>query len=236
MIAGSSGRLPGLLVQLIAARGARACVAAQQVDCEYLHSLGAAEAIDHNRVSFSSAFGSRKSQPLDAVLDCVGAEPMADAIHSTLGAAYVSLASPSLQRLEEDGAASVLRDQWRRWRNGATDDEAGATAWRADSSAARALEEVLGMIDSGELLPPPEANAVMETAEQFAEYVSWSRDTESGGRYGFPGDSIWIEASEEKNAKSKPQRLWTTLGGDAANLAFIDTPRIRLDADEDVEN
>ena len=96
-------RVPGGAVsQLATARGVRTCVAAQSGACQQLLSLGAAEVIDHNVVSFCAAFGSRKGRILDAVLDCVGVEGTPEAIRTALGASYVSLASPSLQRLQEE--------------------------------------------------------------------------------------------------------------------------------------
>ena len=219
LIAGSSGRLPELLVQLVAARGARPYVAAHRDACDRLRSLGAAEVIDHDAISFSSAFGARR-RPLDAVLDCVGVEGNADAIHAALGAAYVSLASPSLQRLEEGGALALIRSRWRKWRS-SDDGLEGASIWRPDDVAGRALEEVIALIEQGELQPPPEANVALEMTEQFREFVSWARDTESGLRYGFPGESMWAEAADGE-VPAPPERLWSTLGGDPLNLAYID--------------
>ena len=226
LITGSSGRLPGLLVQLATARGVRTCVAAQSGACQQLLSLGAAEVIDHNVVSFSAAFGSRKGQILDAVLDCVGVEGTPEAIRTALGASYVSLASPSLQRLQEDGALAVAQVRWRQWRKSGGNEHESATIWRPDANAARALSEVLELVEEGRVVPPPEANAALETLEQFGEFVSWARDTESGRRYGFPGESIWPAAygGDGDVAARKPKKLWTTLGGYADNLAFIEVP------------
>jgi hypothetical protein len=55
--------------------------------------------------------------------------------------------------------------------------------------------------------------------------VSWARDTESGRRYGFPGESIWPAAYGDGDVAARtPKKLWTTLGGYADNLAFIEVP------------
>jgi NADPH:quinone reductase-like Zn-dependent oxidoreductase len=241
LVAGSSGRLPSLLVELIAARGARPCVAAHKQACERLRGLGASEVIDHDDLSFSSSFGVRQSdqQPLDAVLDCVGAESSPDPIRRALGAAYISLASPPLRRLEENGAVEAVKERWRQWQSGRQQEEegggggrgvAGATIWRADELAAEALREVLQYIEDGKVAPPPAANLALETIEIYNEYINWARDSESGLRYGFPGDSIWPEegGEEEESAgfdvrRSRVQRLRSAFGS-PSNLELIYMP------------
>jgi NADPH:quinone reductase-like Zn-dependent oxidoreductase len=232
LVAGSSGRLPDLLVQILAARGARACVAAQRDASDRLCALGAAEVIDHDELSFSTAFGARKSQPLDAVLDVVGSESASDSIHKTLGAAYVSLASPALRRLETEGALAALRMRWRQLGETQADGLNGASIWTPDATACDALREVLQLIEEGKVAPPPEANAALETMEQYSEFLNWSRDSETGLRCGFPGVSMWPAEEEEsddggglisRGRGGQPQRMWTMLGN-ASNLEYIQMP------------
>ena len=172
-IAGSSGRLPGLLVQIAAARGIRTCVAARCDASKRLREMGAAEVIDHDAVSFSTAFGARKSQPLDAVFDCIGVEAEgAAATNEALGATYVSLASPSLIRLQADGAMGVLRAQWQQWRGGGAEGQQkkDKAIWCPDELAANALREVIALIADGRVEPPPEANAALEELDQCARH------------------------------------------------------------------
>ena len=149
LVAGSSGRLPPLLVELLVARGARPCVAAKKEACERLRRLGA-EVVDHDVTSFALALGGRKNQPLDAILDCVGAEMLPEHISAALGAAYVSVASPELVALEQDGALAGLRARWAR-RN--QPKYKGARVWSADGLAAASLGEVLALIEGGQVRP-----------------------------------------------------------------------------------
>ena len=199
LIAGSSGRLPALLVQVLAARGARVCVAAQDEATRKLLQLGAAEVIDHNRQSFLTVLGERKTRPLDAVLDCLGAE-QAEArreLKEQTGAAYVSLAPPELTTLQERGAFDVLASRWKLWRGseqnsggaGGAIAAGGGRVWTADETAAEALSEVLRLIEDGSVEPPAEANTNAELVQQYLEYVNWARDAENGLRWGFPGDA-----------------------------------------------
>ena len=199
LIAGSSGRMPALLVQMLAARGTRVCVAAQG-KATRLRELGAAEVIDHNEQSFMSVLAERRNRPLDAVLDCVGAEDAAAAqLQQQAGAAYVSLASPGLTTLLERGALAGFSAQmrsWRRQQQPETDTDAPARVWEADETAAEALREVLAFIEAGTVVPPAEANGAAELMECYLEHVTWARDAETGLRFGFPGKSMWPSAPQ----------------------------------------
>ena len=216
VIAGSSGRLPMLLYQLLAARGAKPCMAAQPAASEELGRLGVGEIVDHDRQSFTDLFGGEATDGVDAVLDCVGVELhngevlreqnggtttcrlshvarwqvcTNDHVYPHPGAAYASLASPALRRLEQEGAFAVLRAAW--GQRGSDEEHNEQSVWLADAAAAAAIAEVLTLIEEGNIEPPPEANLVRETWDQYMEFVSWARDTESGLRYGFPGPSMW---------------------------------------------
>lgn len=213
VVAGSSGRLPGLLVQLIAARGARAWVAAQRDAVGRLRELGAAEVVDHDCESFSMVYGGRRSTPLDAVLDCVGAEQESNSIHQALGSVYVSVASPALRSLEEEGAFALAKARWAAVCGKPADQVARrGRVWTAGALAAEALTEVLELIEDGAVAPPAEANLMAETAAQFLEFLTWARDTETGGRYGFPGPSMWDEGAAEGGSRPV-EKGWTTIAG-----------------------
>ena len=178
VIAGSSGRLPSLLVQLLAARGACVYVAAQDDErtLDSLRRLGAAKVFNHQKESFSAELATA-----DVVLDCVGLEASSQCLTQTMGAIYVSAASPELRRLEADGVAAGLTGWWdRRGRAGA--DGSQSSIWKADELAASALREILELIEAGKIEPPGEAIAAKELSEQYIEYVTWARDVDSGLR------------------------------------------------------
>ena len=185
--------------QMLAARGTRVCVAAQG-KATRLRELGAAEVIDHNEQSFMSVLAERRNRPLDAVLDCVGAEDVAAAqLQQQAGASYVSLASPGLTTLLERGALAGFSAQmrsWRRQQQPETDTDAPARVWEADETAAEALREVLAFIEAGTVVPPAEANGAAELMECYLEHVTWARDAETGLRFGFPGKSMWPSAPQ----------------------------------------
>lgn len=182
VIAGSSGRLPSLLTQVLASRGARPVVAAAEADAPALLELGAQMCIEHNVESFSDALGKA-----DAVVDCVGREDETEWLQERLGAAYVSAASPGLLALANEGAFSSLRSWGQRWGK----PPPAQPVWSADAVAAEALQEVLGLIEDGKVAPPAEANGASELTQCYLEYINWARDSETGGRFGFPGESMW---------------------------------------------
>lgn len=186
LIAGSSGRLPALLVQVLASRGARVCVAAQD-DARQLERLGADEIINHNEESFSTVLAGRRNRPLDAVLDTVGAENPSN-LRQESGAAYVSLAPPGLLRLCEEGAGSAISSFLSRW---GQPPSPAQSVWVADELACASMREMLALIEGGQLEPPPVANEGLELTQQYFEFVNWARDAETGGRWGFPGESMW---------------------------------------------
>ena len=200
LVAGSSGRLPGLLVQVLRSRGARVSVAAQD-DGRQLRDLGADEIIRHNEDNFLTVVAERRNRPLDAVLDTVGAEEPMN-MRQQVGCAYVSLAPPGLLRLCEEGAPAVLSGWMEQWGKPA---RTAQRVWVADELACQSLREVLELIDDGQLTPPPEANEKLELTQQYLEYVNWARDAETGLRWGFPGESMW---PEEKEAPVPPAVRW----------------------------
>ena len=189
LVAGSSGRLPTLLVQVLAARGVRVCVAAQDAGSEML-GFGASEVINHNEYSFLTALAERRNRPLDAVLDCVGQEVAPQVLREHAGAAYVSLAPPTLLRLCTEGAPTLVGEWLGRWGKPARPVQ---RVWVADALARESMLEVLDLIEDGRLRPPAEANLAAEVGQQYLEYVNWARDAETGLRWGFPGDSQWAE-------------------------------------------
>ena len=147
------------------------------------------------------------------MLDCVGAEQEANSIHQALGSVYVSVASPVLRSLEEEGAFALAKAQWASLRAKPDEQAAGrGRVWTAGALAAEALAEVLELIEVGAVAPPDEANLAVETASQFLEFLTWARDTETGGRYGFPGPSMWDEGAAEGGSRPV-ERGWTTIAG-----------------------
>ncbi|EOD30738.1 hypothetical protein EMIHUDRAFT_232557 [Emiliania huxleyi CCMP1516] len=125
---------------------------------------------------------------LSAVVDVVGREEEPGWVREALGCAYVSAASPALLSLSEDGALAAARGWQRRW--GRRPHE-GRRVWRADDRAAEALSEAMALLESGKLTPPAEASAASETGMQYLEFLRWPRDSETGRRFGFPGERIY---------------------------------------------
>ena len=153
--------------------------------------------VDHNERSFCEHFGAA-----DAVIDCVGreADVHAKELREAMGAVYVSAAPPTLIHLEEDGALARLKLWGRRWwptggntiaAQSEAQEQADQAVWVSDEAAGKALEEVLDLIEQGRLPPPKEANAMGEIGELYMEWLTWARDTDTGRRCGFPGDSLW---------------------------------------------
>ena len=189
VVAGSSGRLPALLVQVLVARGAQPCVASAPDQVVALRQLGACDVVDHNVDSFCETLGSA-----DAVVDCVGREEDTEWLRREFGAAYISAASPGLLALENDGALQQLT----RWRaSWGRPEHDGQNIWAADELAAEAMVEVLSLIENGSVAPPPETNRATELTKQYMEYIQWARDAETGLRLGFPGQSMWDEDAKE---------------------------------------
>ena len=208
LVAGSSGRLPELLVQVLAARGAHAMVAAaSDADAARLTALGARAAVNYNVESFVDAM-----VEADAVVDCVWREPQPSRLRDGFGgAAYVSVASPELMTLCDDGAIAMARSVRARW--GKPPQEIVPRVWTADGLAAAALEEVLSLIECGRVAPPAEANLAAELLAQYGEFLGWSRDADGGQRFGFPGDTLWLEAQEPPARRRLPPRRPRPSGG-----------------------
>ena len=208
VIAGSSGRLPSLLTQVLSARGARPVVAAAEADAPALLKLGAQRVFDHNSESFGDALGAA-----DAVVDCVGQEDETDWLQEQLGAAYVCAASPALLNLVNEGAVTTLRNFWdQRWGK----PPPAQPVWSADSLAAEALQEVLAMIDAGKVAPPAEANGALELTQCYQEYINWARDSETGRRFGFPGETMWpAELTPWEEEVEEQERMGGGSGGGA---------------------
>lgn len=202
VIAGSSGRLPTLLAGVLTARGVDTYVAAKDgAEVSALQRIGVHEdnVVDHNAVSFCEAFGSA-----DAVIDCVGREQDASAreLRRAFGAVYVSAAPPALTTLETDGALAQLKTWGKRWwpargNDAAAQREGPQAVWVSDAAAGDALREILSLIDQGRLEPLEEANEYAEVGELYMEWLTWARDTETGLRCGFPGESLWPNAPPE---------------------------------------
>ena len=198
VIAGSSGRMPALLTQVLSARGVETRVAAQAgTKAQTWLDLGAKQVVDHNTVVFSEAFESA-----DAVIDCVGRENNAELLRDTMGAIYVSAAPPALLALESEGALAQIKAWSSRWssmwggsdrreQEYQSDGESAACVWSADEAAGEALREALALVEHGRLAPPQEANEVVEVGELYLEWLNWVRDAETGQRSGFPGESMW---------------------------------------------
>ena len=183
VVAGSAGALPALLVQLLAARGTRAVVAARAGDADRMRALGAA-VVDHN----ADAFATAAEGSIDAVIDTLGDEEAPDVIEAALGCTYVSAAPPRLRELASGGLVGALLAG-----NRGGDDEC---VWAADDAAAAALRDVLELADAGALTLPGEGwgtgpAAALELAEQYGEFLNWARDADTGLRCGFPGKDLW---------------------------------------------
>ena len=185
LIAGSTGRLPKLLVELLSARGARPCVAAAEGGADALQRAGASAVFNYHAESFTEQLA---GTGLSAVVDVVGREEEPGWVREALGCAYVSAASPALLSLSEDGALAAARGWQRRW--GRRPHE-GRRVWRADDRVAEALSEAMALLESGKLTPPAEASAASETGMQYLEFLRWPRDSETGRRFGFPGERIY---------------------------------------------
>ena len=185
VIAGSAGRLPAFLAEVLAARGAQPVVAvAEDAVPEFTGRFGVDCIVNHNRESFCSRVGAA-----DAVIDCIGREEETYFLRDAMGAVYVSAASPKLLTLASDGAFQQLQ----RWREtfGSPGQVTSKPVWSADALAAEALCEALDLVDSGMVALPEDINGVKELAQQYIEYTLWPRDTETGKRFGFPGESLW---------------------------------------------
>jgi hypothetical protein len=114
LVAGSAGRMPSLLVQLLRQCGVRAVVASRAKDADALTELGAERVIDHDCDSWAQLLSNEcvtllRTRPAAGVLDCVGEEEIPELVQEQLGATYVSLASPALKALIECAAAKMIR-------------------------------------------------------------------------------------------------------------------------------
>jgi len=191
VVAGSTGRLPAMLVQLLHERGADALVAGRSQDADVMRRMGAAAALDHNTQDWASLYGEGGGR-LHAVLDTLGCEESPELIEEYLDAKYVSLAPPPLRALVEDGAVAALRRRWQ--------PEPPGYAWLPDEPMLASLGEALRHLDEGALTAPREelGGQAAELASQYAEYIGWKRDGDTGKRLGFPGRDLWAPAAPSR--------------------------------------
>jgi hypothetical protein len=146
VVAGSTGRLPGLLSQMLRDAGCAPLVAGRAQDAEAVRARGA-EFLDHDDDSFAATCSVDDSSCVHAVLDVLGREEDPELVQEYMDARYVSLAPPALTRLADEGALAALRRRWgaRRERRAWLPSEAepvGATLLPR-------LEALLRSIDSG---------------------------------------------------------------------------------------
>ena len=197
LVAGSAGRMPSLLVQLLAACGARPVVAARAKDAERLSRIGADRVIDHDCDDWAALLCDEcsttrvctPSTRVSAVLDCVGDEEIPQFMEEQLGASYVSLAGPQLKALIEDGAFAAAANAFRRWR-----EPEPPCVWAADAAAGDALKAMLSLVDEGALSAPALVDESAELADEYSEAMGWARDQDTGLRFGFPGKDLWAAA------------------------------------------
>lgn len=183
-------------------------------DAEAVRSLGASF-LDHDVDSFG-AMDCR----VHAVLDALGREEDPELVQEYMDARYVSMPPPGLTRLCEEGALAVLR---RRWGAG---DRAESVPWLPDESEPAGaallarLAALLKSVDDGRIAPPqlPLGGVAQEMAYQYAEYLKWARDANSGLRFGFPGRDLWVvESGRAEFASSQNQ---------ASEVKYVASPPI----------
>ena len=235
VVAGSTGRLPGLLSQMLRDAGCAPLVAGRAPDAEAVRALGA-QFIDHDAASFAATAGG-----VHAVLDVLGREEDPELVQEYMDARYVSLAPPPLTRLADDGALAALRRRWgenkkprQPWLpNPADGDEqqppnkspVGSSATVTSpptppspsppppspppSQLLLDVEALLRRVDAGAVVPPPLplGGLTQELSAQYAEYLGWARDGDSGLRFGFPGRDLWAveDSGRPEFASSKNQ-------------------------------
>jgi len=189
LIAGSSGRMPYFLVELLTCCGRRPIVAARGSDMEALRKLGV-QTVNHDHDSFSTVLSKDR---IAAVFDCVGIEECPQVLQEQLGAHYVSLARPELTDLVMDGALmTAARAIRRRWQT-----PEPQCIWAASDEGGRALDSMLELAVQGRVTAPPAIDDVMDAADQYGEAISWVRDCDSGLRLGFPGKNLWTTSDPE---------------------------------------
>jgi len=216
LIAGSTGAMPALLVQLLRSRGADPIVAGFGATLEPLARLGA-ETWDVTDETFPDRLAQVAEQGrLDAVLDVIGREDEPMLLQERLGASYASLASSSLCRLVDEGvwcagpsvaaaagstsfgpSAFGLAPFGQAEGDGAEGRE--GCIWVDCGSARRALTESLALLEEGRIAPPPvtgwmAAGGIGELGTMYKEYLLWPRDCDTGKRQGFPGRDAWAGA------------------------------------------
>ena len=111
VVAGSTGRLPGLLTQVLRGAGCTPLVAGRAQDAEAVAALGG-EFLDHDSTSFAETCSAEDRSCVHAVLDVLGREEAPELVQEYMDAYYVSLAPPALTRLAEEGALAALRRRW----------------------------------------------------------------------------------------------------------------------------
>ena len=153
VVAGSTGRLSGLLSQMLREAGCAPLVAGRAQDAEAVRALGA-QFLDHDGDSFAATCSVDDGSCVHAVLDVLGREEDPELVQEYMDARYVSLAPPALTRLADEGALAALRRRWggrresrRPWLP-SEDEAVGATLLQE-------LEALLRSVDAGGIAPPP---------------------------------------------------------------------------------
>ena len=150
VVAGSTGRLPGLLTQMLRGAGCTPLVAGRAQDAAAVRALGG-QFLDHDSASFAETCSADDRSCVHAVLDVLGREEAPELVQEYMDACYVSLAPPALTRLADEGALAALRRRW----GGKRESRPWLPSPEVGASLLPDVEALLRGIDAGTIAPSP---------------------------------------------------------------------------------
>ena len=181
VVTGGLGPAASLALQLCVAAGAYVVATGSGRDGDKLRALGAQLIIDYKRESFSEALNGDIFVVVDGLGSGSGAEETA---LGKMDIKYVSVMHPAVALVVRDGLWSGGQ-ALQRHMSGKDD----ACVFEASEEAMLMIGGAVDVLVAAGMAPRFGKEAY--TANEWLEALGWPKDTDTGGRFGFPGKNLW---------------------------------------------
>jgi thiol-disulfide isomerase/thioredoxin len=179
VVIGGQGPAGSVALQLASAAGARVVATGSGWGAEKsLRALGAQQVVDYKRDSFLELV-----QDIFLVIDALGVGDEEAALRK-LGIQYVSVMHPAVALVVREGLWSGGQ-QLQRHASGKAD----ACQFEPSEEAMLMIKSAAELLSAGGVTPSYGKTAY--TASEWLEAMGWPKDADTGGRFGFPGRSLW---------------------------------------------